>query len=116
MSFFKTTPELISYKQLRLFVGATGFLLPVILIAGDTIQENVFDLKSSVSHYYYTCMGDVFVGLLCTVAIFLFTYKGHEKEEGELLSDSFLGNISCIFALGVAFFPTVEENATPTTV
>ncbi|ESU28772.1 hypothetical protein FLJC2902T_13680 [Flavobacterium limnosediminis JC2902] len=119
MNFLKSTPELISYKQLRLFVGATGFFLPIVLIAGDIIQqiaENIIQqktniLKPSISHYYYSCMGDVFVGLLCAVAIFLFTYKGHDKEEGELLSDNITGNIACIFALGVAFFPTAEFNA-----
>jgi len=116
MNVFKTNPELIPYKQLRFFVGATGFLLPVILIAGHMIQEKALIIKSSVSHYYYSCMGDVFVGLLCTVGIFLFTYKGHDKEEGELLSDSLTGNLACIFALGVAFFPTTKTDVPPGTV
>ncbi|UOK42283.1 MULTISPECIES: hypothetical protein [Flavobacterium] len=116
MSFLKTTPELISYKQLRLFVGATGFFLPIILIIGHIIQQKAIVRQNSVSHYYYTCMGDVFVGLLCAVAIFLFTYKGHDKEEGELVSDNFTGNFAGIFALGVSFFPTAENNATQDTV
>lgn len=112
MSFLKTAPELISYKQLRLFVGRTGFFLPIVLIIGDIIQHVLKNTtppcRSSISHYYYSCMGDVFVGMLCTVAIFLFTYKGHDKEEGEFVSDNFTGNFAGIFALGVAFFPTAE--------
>lgn len=105
---FKTKPELISYRGLRLIVGLTGFFLPIILIIGNCIYKKEFVLESSISHYYYTCMRDVFVGLLCAVGIFLFTYKGHEKEEGDLLSDSLAGNLACVFALGVAFFPTNE--------
>lgn len=116
MSLSKTTPELISYKQLRLFVGITGFFLPVVLIIGDVMLQNATGLRASVSAYYYSCMGDVFVGLLCAVAIFLFTYKGHEKEKEDLFSDSFTGNVACIFALGVAFFPTAKENAIQSTV
>lgn len=112
MNELKTNPELISYKKLRLIIGLVAFLLPITLILGNYIFINGKDrIESSVSHYYYTCMGDVFVGLVCAVAIFLFTYKGHDKEEGELLSDNFTGNLACIFALGVAFFPTAETNA-----
>lgn len=110
MLYYKTKPELISYRQLRMLVGFIGFSLPIILIIGNCIDKKMFVLESSISHYYYSCMGDVFVGLLCAVAIFLFTYKGHEKEEEDLLSDSFTGNSACIFALCVAFFPTAEIN------
>lgn len=116
MLFYKTKPELISYRQLRMLIGLIGFLLPVILITGNCINKETFILESSISHYYYSCMGDVFVGLLCAVAIFLFTYKGHIKEEEDLLSDSFTGNVACIFALGVAFFPTAENNTVQTNV
>lgn len=116
MLYYKTKPELISYRQLRMLVGLIGFSLPIILITGNCIDKETFVLESSISHYYYSCMGDVFVGLLCAVAIFLFTYKGHEKEDDDLLSDSFTGNIACIFALCVAFFPTAEINVAQSTV
>lgn len=108
MHEFKTKPELISYRQLRLIVGLTGFFLPVILIIGNCIHKKKLILESSISYYYYSCMRDVFIGLLCTVGIFLFTYKGHKKEKGDLLSDSQAGNLACLFALGLAFFPTNE--------
>lgn len=108
MTDFKTQPELISYRQLRLIVGLIGFFLPVILILGDCIAKQTFFLEDSVSYYYYTKMGDVFVGLLCAVALFLFTYKGYENKNGDFLTDNQTGNLSCIFALGVAFFPTSE--------
>ncbi|MEW5677340.1 hypothetical protein ABGT15_13575 [Flavobacterium enshiense] len=116
MSNTRTKPELISYRQLRFIIGLTGFFLPVIIILGNCIVKGRFLLEESVSHYYHTAMGDVFVGLLCTVAIFLFTYKGHEKEEDEILSDSVTGNLACIFALGVAFFPTAETGAVQSTI
>lgn len=115
MHEFKTKPELISYRQLRLIVGLTGFFLPIILIIGNCIYKKKLILESSISYYYYSCMRDVFIGLLCTVGIFLFTYKGHEKEKGDLLSDSQAGNLACLFALGLAFFPTNEIEDQPST-
>ncbi|MGX7668726.1 hypothetical protein [Flavobacterium pedocola] len=106
MDAFKTQPELISYRQLRLIVGLIGFILPIILITGNCIAKEAFHLEHSISHYYHTKMGDVFVGMLCAVALFLFTYKGYDKKNNGLLSDNQTGNLACIFALGVAFFPT----------
>lgn len=45
-------------------------------------------------------MREVFVGILCAVSLFLFTYKGHSKL------DSYAANLAGICALGVAIFPT----------
>lgn len=108
MDTFKTQPELISYRQLRLIVGLIGFFLPILLITGNCIAKKDFLLEGSISYYYYTRMGDVFVGLLSTVALFLFTYKGYKNKNSELLTDNQTGNLACLFALGVAFFPTSE--------
>ena len=45
-------------------------------------------------------MREVFVGALCAVSLFLFTYKGPSKLDG------ILTNIAAFFCLGVALFPT----------
>jgi hypothetical protein len=45
-------------------------------------------------------MGDYFVGSLCAVAMFLFFYKGVDKQDG------IVANFAAVFALLVAFFPT----------
>ncbi len=93
-------PNVISYRTLRRGVGVLGMGLPFILaigafiIAGDTIQD-------SVSAYYHTVMGDVFVGILFSIGFFLFSYKGYEGDE-----DNIVSNLSWLFAIGVALFPT----------
>jgi hypothetical protein len=45
-------------------------------------------------------MRDLFVGILCGVALFLISYRGYEQI------DDIVANISGLFALGIVFFPT----------
>lgn len=94
-----STPEVISFKTTRRAVGILGITLPWALWAGTFIFRG-HDLQPSISHFYYTNMREVFVGVLCAVALFLFTYKGHSKV------DSYAANAAGMFALGVAVFPT----------
>ena len=100
-------PMIISYMTLRQAVGWLGILLPFVLLTGNYLINRFTDFetgcnlfKNSISHYYYTRMGEVFVGTLCAVAFFLFCYKGHEKI------DSRLSNLAGFFALGIVIFPT----------
>jgi hypothetical protein len=90
----------ISYLNLRIGLGFVGFFLPIILVAGTWGLADCTQLQPSISHYYYTIMGDYFVGSLCAVAMFLFFYKGVDKQDG------IVANFAAIFALLVAFFPT----------
>ena len=65
-------------------------------------------IESSISHYYHTEMRDVFVGSLWAIGVFLFSYRGYDRR------DEIAGNLACIFAIGVALFPTEPEiNPTP---
>ncbi len=91
---------IISYLNLRIGLGFVGFFLPIILIIGSFIFGNCSQIQPSISHYYYTVMGNYFVGSLCAVAMFLFFYKGYDK------TDSIVANIAGVCALLVAFFPT----------
>jgi len=91
---------LISYMLLRKLIGCMGILLPVALASGGLIYANCTSIQSSISDYYHTEMRNLLVGTLCAVALFMFAYKGHDKR------DKIAGNLACIFALGVAFFPT----------
>jgi hypothetical protein len=114
-----------SYHRMRRWVGYLGLGLPFALILGDwlfhalKIYQNPKIMKmccvnytssnysrDSISEYYYTPMGELFVGTLCAVAFFLFLYKGYEKKEGEFMpGDSFMTNFAGICALLVAVFP-----------
>ncbi len=114
-----------SYHRMRRWVGYLGLGLPFALIIGDwafhelKIHQNsnlmqmckctyasTNHFRDSISEYFYTSMGDLFVGTLCAVAFFLFLYKGYENKEGEFMpSDSFMTNFAGICALLVAIFP-----------
>ncbi len=56
-----------------------------------------------MSAYYYTRMGDVFVGSLFAIAVFLMTYQGWDWR------DNLAGDIAGISAIGVALFPVAPE-------
>ena len=95
----------LSYLGLRKAVGIIGIALPFVLAFGKIWLESP-GIQSSISAYYYTVMRDVFVGSLCAIAIFLMSYRYE-------LDDDIAGDVACIFALGVALFPTTPElNAT----
>ncbi len=90
----------ISYLTLRKAVGILGIFLPVVLAIGVYLFSNCSFIQDSISDYYYTIMGNLFVGTLCAVGLFLFSYKGYEQK------DLIASRLACFFALCVAFFPT----------
>lgn len=95
-----STPELISFRTIRRSVGILGMSLPFILWLGSNIFGNNCCIQPSISHFFYTNMREWFTGVLCAVALFLFTYKGHN------LMDGLSANIAALCAVLVAFFPT----------
>jgi len=94
-------PQVLSYQALRRAVGWLGILLPVVLVLGSFVFGKCgIEVQPTISHYYYTNMREVFEGVLCAVALFLFSYKGFSKM------DIYATNLAGLFALGVAMFPT----------
>ena len=93
-------PQVISYQTLRKTIGWLGILLPFIMIIGAWAFWNCTTLQPSISHYYYTNMREIFVGVICSVALFLFTYTGPTRIDG------WVSNIAGVFGLGIALFPT----------
>ena len=99
-----TNALLISYVSLRLGLGVLVMLLPPVLpVGGLIIKES--RIESSVSAYYHTPMGDVFVGTLCAIGVFLIAYKGYGRI------DNWLGTFAGAFVIGVALFPTDHTGA-----
>ncbi len=92
----------LSYLALRKAVGIIGMALPFVLVTGRILLEQP-GILSSLSSYYYSVMGDVFVGSLWAIGIFLFSYRGYERM------DDIAGDLTCIFAIGVAVFPTAPD-------
>ena len=92
--------QVISFRALRNLIGLLGMLLPwacwlanvvvnrfnllnnkkLALLGSVGTYEPGDDLKSSISHFYYTAAGPLFIGILVTVSIFLFCYRGYPYE------------------------------------
>jgi hypothetical protein len=100
-------PQLISYLTLRKAVGILGLSFPVVLAAGALITGDCHEILDSISTYYHTGMRNIFVGVMCALALFLFAYRGYDWR------DAVAGNLGCLFALGVAFFPTSVTGQLP---
>ncbi|MBV7408801.1 hypothetical protein [Maritimibacter sp. DP1N21-5] len=97
----------LEYLNVRRALGYLGFGLPVVLILYGALPGTTF--APSISEFYYTHMGGVFVGVMCAIGVFLFTYKGYRREPGEVLSDKVLSRIAGLLAIGVAIFPVRVE-------
>ncbi len=95
--------QLHSYLALRKAVGWIGILLPFVLALGNIIITGKAVLLPNISVYYHTAMRDLFVGAICSIALFLFFYRGYDRW------DDITADLAALFALGVAFFPTIES-------
>ncbi len=111
---------IIHYMSMRRAIGRLGLLFPIILVVGSILFGDMVTLQGdmmrlSISQYYHSPMGDVFVGVLCAEAIFLYAYQGYKdtpeqaaKRPWYYLSDNAAGNIAAFAAAGTALFPTLE--------
>ena len=96
-----------SYLELRKTIGFLGIALPIVLSLGAFLLFQT-GIQRSISSYYHTDMRNVFVGTLCVIGFFLLSYKGYER------SDDIAGDLGCLFAVGVALFPTTPDSASTT--
>ena len=92
-------PLVLSYLSLRKAVGIIGCALPLVLAFGKMLLQGP-GIQGSISCYYYTDMRNVFVGSLCAIGVFLMSCRGYDRK------DEIAGYLACVFAIGVAFFPT----------
>jgi hypothetical protein len=88
-----------SYLAHRKTIGILGTVLPMVLFLGAVLLFGT-GLQSSVSSYYHTSMGNVFVGFLFVIGFFLLSYYGYDQ------ADRRAGNFGFLSAIGVALFPT----------
>ncbi|MGE0567002.1 MAG: DUF998 domain-containing protein [Bacteroidia bacterium] len=90
----------LSYLTVRKIIGILGLLFPLILVLGSFILGHCCQIQISISNYYHTNMRDVFVGYVCTLSIFMLSYKGYD------LTDRIVSALTGIFGLIVALMPT----------
>lgn len=90
-------------RRLARLVGYVAAGLPLIMLYASAVgwpfaRSCPYD---SISHYYYArFFGDVFVGSLSFIGVFLIAYTGEGKRENRLAS------AAGVCAFGVALFPT----------
>jgi ABC-type amino acid transport system permease subunit len=129
-----TNHYVISYQALRKLIGLLGMALPFLCWGVNSLvnhldllnnplfvdvdkalpYEAADNLKSSVSHFYYTASGPLFTGILITVAIFLLCYKGNPIKPNDdkyaWLSDNRLASFAGVCALGIVVFPIGSDD------
>ena len=92
--------SLVSVPFLMTTMGAIAFLFPIIMWLGQFFDQGELALLGSISEYYYTASGDLFVGLLFMIGVFLMAYTGFAKL------DMYLSTLAGLFSMGIALFPT----------
>ena len=92
----------LSYKGLRKAIGILGFLLPCVLLVSLT-WVNDHKLPGSISAFYYTPMRSYFVGTLCALGVFLFSYRYAPR-------DNWLSSLAAALGVFVALCPTAEHD------
>ncbi|MCK4712250.1 MAG: hypothetical protein KAT26_05155 [Marinosulfonomonas sp.] len=97
----------LSYHRVRRALGILGVLLPLMLIIGGLLSNS--KLEPSISDYYHTTLRDIFVGCLFAIGIFLVSYKGYKRGEGEWISDDWVATLAGICAFGMALFPNESQ-------
>ena len=90
-----------SYLIMRIFIGAIGIAIPLVLLFGDKWLGGDPVPQASLSAYYYAGVRELFVGLLTAIAVFLFTYRVAERSWDNLLS-----LVAGMAVLAVVIFPT----------
>ena len=105
---------IIHYMTMRKMIGWLGLLYPFIMVLGSVLLGERF-MRMSISQYYHSPMGDVFVGILFAQAMVLYAYRGYKYDPDNpghnffiKLSDNTAGNIAAVAAVGTAIFPTIE--------
>ncbi len=95
-----------AYAFLRKAIGVIALLLPVGVVIGNGWLGHSWELKGSISAYYYTPSRNYFVGSLCALAVFFLSYE--YRDFGKYRADNYLSDFACVTALGVAFLPTTR--------
>lgn len=103
---------ILSYTALQQLLGYLGLGLPVGLVLYAVLSGA--GLQASISDFYYTPMGDVLVGTLCAIGVFLLCYRGYEPLIKQRISDRQVSFVAGFAAIGVALFPVHRLDYPPT--
>jgi hypothetical protein len=89
-----------SFLVQRRGMALLAALLPVAFLVSSFVFNRT-DFQTSISAYYWTLdlERNFFVGVLCSIGVFLLLYKGYNWLEDRIL------DLAGVSAVGVAFFP-----------
>ncbi len=90
---------LATYFTLRRGTTVLAVLLPILLWGGEAFFGTDPGLKGSMSAYYHSSVGDVFVGALIVIGAVLYLYKGFSTKENCAL------NLAGTFVVAAALLP-----------
>jgi len=93
----------LSYLALRQWLGILGLALPVLLWV-----FNGFEIKPSLSHFYYSSSSVIFTGFMITFGVFLFVYPGRD-DASDSISDNWVTNIGGMGAVLTGLIPTAYD-------
>jgi hypothetical protein len=102
-----TDPLVRSYLFLRRGIGIIGVALPFVLVIGTVILNGRLEVLDSMSAYYYSVTGNIFVGSLWALGIFLICYQYDHL-------DNIVSNIAGFCAIGISLFPTTPDGVIAT--
>ena len=85
---------IVSYLTLRRWIGILAIAFPLLIILVDFAP-----MQTSISAYYWTHSGDIFVSILVMMGLFLLSYHGYDKR------DDWITGIAGGAMIIVAFFP-----------
>jgi hypothetical protein len=83
-------------------MGLSALVFPVVLALGGWVVADL-PYQPSLSDYYYTRMGDVFVGMLIAIGASLTVYAGYSRQENWVL------NLAGVLAVTVALVPPLRD-------
>jgi Protein of unknown function (DUF998) len=90
-----------AFRSLSTGTGAIALLFPFVLLVGDLLFFDARILRTSLSAYYHSGMGDVFVAAVCVVGFILIAYR-HPRRRRE----SWVSLVAGMAMIVLAFFPT----------
>ncbi len=89
-----------SYLTMRKLLGYLGILTPIILYFSSAQLCGCTSPQRAISHFYHTCVQDIFIVIAGAISFFLLIYKGYDWI------DHLAFKIAGIGILGLALFPT----------
>lgn len=97
-----------TYRKLRKVIGILGLSLPILLVVLAPLLKSWheggplhWELERSISAYYYTNAGGLFIGTLFAIGVLLLSYNYR-------VVDTIMTTIACGLAITVALCPTPE--------